>query len=267
MRKEELQDIGSNDDSFIMSLARGLLVLQAFSRKWKHLSMSQISHLTGISRAAVGRSLHTLKKLGYVGIDENQRYYLLPQVLQLSYAYTSSNHLLSLAQPILDQLTENLGESCSLAVVDGEETVYLARGLSSRIMALELNVGGRAPLYCTAIGLLALADLSEESLKEYFNHTHFVRYTEYTVTDPEAVMQAINAARAQGYSVSSRQRNPYFEAIAVPLRNESGAVFGGINIIVKGGSTPRDQLPRRFLGHLRQAASQVEGLFSEQCRL
>lgn len=264
VKTEELQDLGLDDDNFIMALARGLVVLQAFSHKWKHLSMSQISHLTGIPRASVGRCLHTLWKLGYVGTDENQRYFLRPQVLQLSYAYTSSNHLLALVQPSLDRLAEELGEACSFAVVDGEEIVYLARGLSSRIMALEFNVGGRAPLWCSAIGLLALAKFDECALNEYLENTHFVRHTEHTIVDPERLRQALITVRDQGYSISSRQSNPRFDAIAVPLHNESGAVFGGVSILIRSGSIPREQLSQRFLTRLRQTVSQLEVLFAER---
>jgi IclR family transcriptional regulator, pca regulon regulatory protein len=252
-----------DDSDFIMSLARGLDVLQAFSRKWKHLSMAQISRVTGIPRASVGRCLHTLSKLGYVAVDDERRYFLLPKVMQLSHAYTSSNRLLGLAQPLLDRMAEEFGEACSLAVLDGDEIIYLARALSSRILSLKLNVGGRAPLYCSAIGLVALANYSEDALEDYLRNVHFVRYSEFTVVDPMKLKDILAAIRSQSYAISSQQRDVTIDAIAVPLHDKGGTVFGGVNVITRNGSIPLAQLPERFLPGLRKTASELEKLFNE----
>ena len=261
--KQGLHHLRLGDGDFIMSLARGLVVLQAFSRKWKHLSMAQISHMTGIPRASVGRCLHTLWKLGYVGVDEKQRYFLMPKVMQLSHAYMSSNRLLGLAQPLLDRLAEEFGEACSLAVLDGDEIVYLARALSSRILSLKLNVGGRAPLYCSAIGLVALAYLDEGSLDDYLRTVRFVRFSEYTIVEPAILKETLATIRAQGYAISSQQRDVTIDAIAVPLHNKSGTIFGGVNVLTRNGSVPISQLPERFLNGLRRTAAELEELFNE----
>ena len=260
---QELERLRLDDGDFIMSLARGLVVLRAFSRKWKHLSMAQISHVTGIPRASVGRCLHTLLKLGYVGVDEEQRYFLLPKVMQLSDAYTSSNRLLTLAQPLLDHLAEEFGEACSLALIDGYDTVYVARGLSSRIMSLKLNVGGRSPLYCSAVGLVTLAFYDEKSLDAYLKNVEFVRYTKATITDPSHLREILAGIREQGYAISSQHRDVNLVALAVPLHDRDNVIFGGVNVIVRYGSMPTDQIAERFVVGLRKAATKLEKLFNE----
>src|SRR6266545_1840583 len=112
------------DPDFVTALARGLAVLLALSDKKRRMSIAQISHRTGIPRAAARRSLHTLAKLGFVAADDARRYYLRPRVLSFSHAYLSASPLAVLAQPILDRLGESLREACSLAILDGDEIVY-----------------------------------------------------------------------------------------------------------------------------------------------
>jgi IclR family pca regulon transcriptional regulator len=248
----------ADDRDFVMSLARGLSVLLAFSEKWRHLSMAQVSHRTGISRAAVGRSLHTLCELGYVAVDESQRYFLRPKVMAFSHAYVSGNPLPALAQPVLDRLTDDLHQSCSLAILDGDEIVYLVRGTSSRIMSLQLNVGGRAPLYCSSIGLVLLAHFNEAELAGYLARVKLVRYTENTLADPHALRQALKGVRRNGYAIADQHREPRLCTMAVPVRSKVGAPFVGINVIVKSGVVPVQQMASRFLAPLQAAASELE---------
>jgi IclR family pca regulon transcriptional regulator len=125
---------GDNPD-FVTALARGLAVMLALSDRKRRMSIAQVSHRTGIPRAAVRRSLHTLSKLGFVAADDARHFYLRPRVLSLSHAYLSATPLVVLAQPIIDRLGESLHEACSLGILDGDEIVYLARSASSRIMS------------------------------------------------------------------------------------------------------------------------------------
>ena len=116
-------------------------------------------------RAAARRSLHTLEKLGFVAADDARRFYLRPRVLSFSHGYLSASPIAVLAQPILDRLSESLREACSLAMLDGDEIVYIARSSSSRIMSPALNVGRRLPAYCTSIGHVMLAHLPQDPVE------------------------------------------------------------------------------------------------------
>lgn len=133
----------ADDPDFVTALARGLAVLLALSDKKRRMSIAQVSHLTGIPRAAARRSLHTLGKLGFVAADEARRFYLRPRVLSFSHGYLSASPLAVLAQPVLDRLGEALHEACSLATLDGDEIVYLARPLPP-VHRVHADVGRRA---------------------------------------------------------------------------------------------------------------------------
>ncbi len=98
-------DVYTGDPNFMTSLARGLVVIQAFTQQSPQMTISQLSIKTGLSRAAVRRCLYTLTKLGFAGAEDGSRYSLRPRMLTLSHTYTTSNTLSSAAQPILERMS------------------------------------------------------------------------------------------------------------------------------------------------------------------
>ena len=160
-------DIYTGDPNFMTSLARGLIVIQAFTQQSPQMTISQLSIKTGLSRAAVRRCLYTLTKLGFAGAEDGSRYSLRPRMLTLSHTYTTSNTLATAAQPILERMSAALRESFSVATLDGEDIVYIARTQVNRVMAVDLHIGSRLPAYCTSMGRVLLAYLPTEQLEQY----------------------------------------------------------------------------------------------------
>jgi IclR family transcriptional regulator, pca regulon regulatory protein len=249
-----------DDPDFVTALARGLAVLLALSDKKRRMSIAQVSHRTGIPRAAARRSLHTLVKLGFVAVDDARRFYLRPRVLSFSHGYLSASPLAVLAQPILDRLGEALHEACSLATLDGDEIVYLARSASSRIMSPTLNVGRRLPAYCTSIGHVLLAHLPQEELAEYLAHVRFYPYTEYTPSSADKLLPLLAAVHETGYSFASQQMEPRLCTLAVPVRDTAGNYVAGINVILQGRLVSRADMAERFHGPLHNAAMELGSL-------
>ena len=117
--------------------ARGLEVIQAFTPQRPLLSISQISQKTGIPRAAARRCLYTLSKLGFVYAEDGKNFQLRPRISALGHARLASTPLARSAQPVLRHLSEMLNESCSIATLDGDDILYIARASSSRIMTID----------------------------------------------------------------------------------------------------------------------------------
>ena len=244
----------SDDPDFVTALARGLAVMLALSEKRRRISIAQVSHITGIPRAAARRSLYTLTKLGFAAMDESRHFYLRPRVLSLSHSYLSASPLAVLAQPILDRLGDALGQGCSTAVLDGDEIVYLARSVSSRVISPSLNVGRRLPAYCTSIGLVLLAYLPEAELEAYLKNTRFDAYTEHTVTDPEQLREVLQQVRVNGYAFAREQLELRLCSIAVPVRDAGGKYVAGINLILHGRLMSAQDASAQFFLPLYQAA-------------
>jgi IclR family pca regulon transcriptional regulator len=249
-----------DDPDFVTALARGLAVLLALSDKRRRMSIAQVSHRTGIPRAAARRSLHTLAKLGFVAADEARRYYLRPRVLSFSHAYLSASPLAVLAQPILDRLGDKLREACSVGILDGDEIVYLARSTSSRIMSPALNVGRRLPAYCTSIGHVLLAHLPEPELGDYLSRARFHPYTEHTLTSPAKLREVLQAVRDNGFAFASQQMEPRLCTLAVPVRDSAGHYVAGMNVILQGRLASPADMAAQFFRPLHEAALELGSL-------
>jgi IclR family pca regulon transcriptional regulator len=254
-----IEQLGEDPD-FVTALARGLAVLLALSDKRRRMSIAQVALRTGISRAAARRSLHTLAKLGFVACDEHRRFYLGPRVLSFSHAFLSSSPIAVLAQPILDRLGESLHEASSLAMLDGEEIVYLARSTTSRIMSPSLNVGRRLPAYCTSIGHVLLAHLPHDEFEAYLGRARFHPYTQFTPTTPERVRAAIERVRENGYAFASQLMEARLCTLAVPVRDAGGHYVAGMNVIVQGRLMSEGEMADRFLRPMQQAAMELGAL-------
>jgi IclR family pca regulon transcriptional regulator len=249
-----------DDPDFVTALARGLAVLLTLSDKRRRMSIAQVSHRTGIPRAAARRSLHTLSKLGFVAADDTRRFYLRPRVLSFGHGYLSASPLAILAQPILDRLGESLREACSLATLDGDEIVYLARSASSRVMSPAMNAGRRLPAYCTSIGHAILAHLPQDELNEYLARVQFHPYTAYTPSSTEALLALLAAARESGFAFASQMMEPRLCTLAVPVRDAGGNCVAGINVILQGRLVARSETAERFYHPLQQAAMELGSL-------
>jgi IclR family pca regulon transcriptional regulator len=249
----------ASDPDFMTSLARGLLVLRAFSQQRPSQSISQISLRTSIPRAAVRRCLHTLMRLEYVGHDPERRTFTLrPKVLSLGYAYLSSLPMVSLAQPVLDSMSDKLHESASMAVLESDEIVYVARSKTTRrLMSVDLSVGSRLPAYCTSLGRVLLAALPPEDLAQYLARIQPIRYTPHTVISKEKLRTIIEVARKDGYSVVDEELEIGLRSIAVPIVDGRGVVTAAINASTQASRLPLSEFHLAFLPALRKAASEL----------
>jgi IclR family pca regulon transcriptional regulator len=133
-----VSDAAVREDHYVQSLARGLSVLRAFGHDSAELTLSDVARRTDLTRAAARRFLLTLADLGYVRFD-GRLFSLTPRVLELGYAYLSGLTLPDIAEPHLEWLVREVGESSSMSVLDGEDVVYVARVPTSRIMTVAIN--------------------------------------------------------------------------------------------------------------------------------
>lgn len=250
-------DVYTGDPNFMTSLARGLIVIQAFTQQNPQMTISQLSIRTGLSRAAVRRCLYTLTKLGFAGAEDGSRYSLRPRMLTLSHTYTASNTLSSAAQPILERMSASLRESFSVATLDGDDIVYVARSSVNRVMAVDLHIGSRLPAYCTSMGRILLAYLSPEQLEAYLARVVLTPHTTRTVTSIERLRLLLRNTRRNGYALCDQEYEVGLRSLAVPVFAPNGRAVATINL---SGNAPRIstlEMQTRFLPHLRNAANEL----------
>jgi len=237
------------------SLARGLTVIRGFSQQRSRMSVAQLSLRTGIPRAAVRRVLYTLSALGYAGTDDGRTFTLRPQILALGHAYLSSTPLVMSAQPLLDQVSASVHESCSMAVLDGDEILYVARSSSSRrIMSIDLGIGSRLPAYCTSMGRVLLAHLPPSELAAYLRRLKLVALTEKTQLAKDKLAAILEAVRIAGYAVVDQELEIGLRSISVPVADPSGRVAAAVNVSAQAGRISVAAMEKTFLPPLRAVA-------------
>jgi IclR family pca regulon transcriptional regulator len=245
------------DPDFMTSLARGLSVIQSFTRESSRMTISQVSGKTDLSRAAVRRCLHTLKKLGFVDVEDERYFSLSPRVLALSHAYTSSGRLPSAAQPVLERLSALVHESCSVATLDGDELLYVARAHVSRIMTVDLAIGSRLPAYCTSMGRVLLGHLPAQALEEYLSRVTLRRHTSRTVVSVLMLRKLLGEVRNNGYALVDQELEEGLRSLAVPVRNADDEVVAAMNVGAQAQRMPLEELQSRFLWPLMGAAKEL----------
>src|SRR5271156_792098 len=250
-------DVYTGDPNFMTSLARGLVVIQAFTQQSPQMTISQLSIKTGLSRAAVRRCLYTLTKLGFAGAEDGSRYSLRPRMLTLSHTYTTSNTLSSAAQPILERMSASLRESFSVATLDGEDIVYIARTSVSRVMSVDLHIGSRLPAYCTSMGRVLLAHLPSDQLEQYLARVVLTPHTTRTVTTTDKLVMLLRNVRRNGYALVDQEYEVGLRSLAVPVYAPSGRVVATLNLSGSAPRMPVYDMQTRFLPHLRNAATEL----------
>ncbi len=258
MSAAERIEAWSGDPNFMTSLARGIAVIHAFTQQKRRLTISQLSQRTGIPRAAVRRCLYTLSQLGYVNADEGKEFTLSPRILSLGHAYLSSTSLSSAAQPLLDRVSDVLHESSSIALLEGDEILYVARSSTNRrIMSVDLGIGTRLPAYCTSMGRVLLAHLPAQEREGYFLRVKMIRHTPRTIAAPDKLRRELEGIRRAGYSIVDQELEVGLRSIAVPVRDNAGKVVAAMNIGTHASRVSLAEMEKSFLRELEAAATEL----------
>jgi IclR family pca regulon transcriptional regulator len=244
------------DGAFVQSLERGLLVIRALNAP-EPRALSDVARATSISRAAARRFLLTLEQLGYVR-QTSGRFALTPRVLELGYAYLSSLTLPEVAQPHLQRLVEQVQESSSVSVLDGDDVVYVARVPTRRIMSVTISVGTRFPAYATSMGRVLLAGLPDDEVDAKLARADLRKLTARTITSVDDLRDEIKRVRRQGYAIVDEELEAGLRSIAAPVRDAAGAVSAAVNLSAQASRTTVADMKRRLLPRLRETAAAIE---------
>lgn len=258
MPKIKRDDELSNTD-FIESLDRGLRVIEQFGADMRAMTLSDVAKATDLPRATARRILFTLERRGYVSSD-GKMFTLTPKVLTLAGAYMTSNQIVTILQPVLDQVSSAAQEISSLAVLLGFEVVFVARASPARVFSSGIDLGYRLPAYCSSVGRAMLGRYSNEELDRTISEMTLTAMTPFTLTDKEAVKAAIIVDREKGYSLVDREAEPGFRSISVPIRRYDSTIVAAINIGAHVDRVSTGEMIDRFLPLLRDAAATVKPL-------
>jgi IclR family pca regulon transcriptional regulator len=248
-------------DSYVQSFARGLQVIRSFSAQAPQQTLTEVAARSGLSRAGARRILLTLQTLGYVSSD-GRLFKLTPRILDLGFAYLSSMPMWNLAEPEMQALAARVGESCSAAMLDGADIVYVLRVPTHKIMSISLGVGSRLPAHCTSLGRMLLAGLSDDEAFGLLHASDRPALTRHTVTEPEELLARVRLARKQGWCLVNQELEEGLISLAAPLTDRSGRTVAALNISGQANRTPAKQMQDTMLPALLEAAATISRLLA-----
>jgi len=237
-------------------LAKGLAILEAFSGNNGRLTIAEAARASGATRASARRCLLTLTELGYVEYD-GKFFRPQPRLLSLSGAYSECRTLPQIAQPILASARDELAESVSLAILDNDAALFIARAEAERLISSGILIGARAPAYCSATGRILLSDWDGTKLRNYLERTALVPRTKHTLVKKAVILDAIRTARKHGFAVVDEELELGLRSIAVPVFDSRRRLVGAMSASASSARVSVAQMTRNFLPILQCYAQKL----------
>lgn len=246
----------TSDKDFLTTFAKGLNVIRSFEPNSMSMTLTEVAKKNDLSRASARRFLLTMLKLGYVETDGN-RFSLTAKVLELGYSYLSTLDVGGTVSTQLELVTQQLGESSSAAVLEGENIVYIARIPVRPLMAFNLQIGARLPAYATSMGRVLLSALPEEELDHLLAQSNLIQLTPNTLTSPSELKAEIAKVRVQGYAINDQELELGLRSIAVPVFNRNGKLRLTLNVSCHSSKTTVDRMISEFVPVLKDTAQRI----------
>jgi IclR family pca regulon transcriptional regulator len=246
-------------EDLIVSLEKGLHLLERMSAPPGRWTVSEAALLGGLSRAAARRFLLTLAHVGYVESD-GKHYWLTPRTLRVGEAYLSSSKLARTVHAVVERVGYLAQESASVGVLDDDDVVYIARSSAARIVSITLRPGSRVPLYCTAGGRVLLAAMEPAACRARLARVELKPLTPYTRTDPAHIIKELAQIRGRGYALVDQEFEVGMRTLSVPMFGAGGEVAGVISLTSHAQRGRVEDLVTSQLPILLEAQSLLRGL-------
>jgi IclR family pca regulon transcriptional regulator len=244
---------------WIAGLEKGLSLIQTFDEANSRQTATQAGLRCGLTRTAARRYLLTLLHLGYVASD-GKLFWLTPRVMRLGQSYLESARLPRIVQPSLQRVAMGTQEISFVAVLDGDDIVYIARNGQNRSMNTSFALGARVPAHTTASGMLLLALQGAGAVDEWLQKGRLRAFTSHTITDHERLRQEMANIRAQDWSLSEQQLDLTYRGVAVPLRDHKGNTIAALSVSMPMQFESSQQAIDRVLPLLRETAQSLRQL-------
>ncbi|MGH3357313.1 MAG: IclR family transcriptional regulator [Nocardioidaceae bacterium] len=199
----------------VQSIARAFSLLELVAANGGVMGLSQLAQTSELPLPTIHRLVRTLVDLGYLRQEPSRQYALGPRLL--IFAESTSTMLNSVAIPHLHRLVDELGESANLAMLDGDQIVYVAQVPGRHSMRMFTEVGARVLPHCTAVGKALLADWDLADVRALLSRTGMPRHTENTIVDADEFVVALERTREHGYSTDDGEQEVGVHCVGVAV--------------------------------------------------
>ena len=219
-----------------LSVERALIILRHLSHTDQGMGIRELSRELGISPAGVQKIINALHKQGFVAQnEEDKRYTLGPDVLQIGLAMLSRLEVRRVAHPFLASLAEATGETAFLGIRDGDDVFYIDKVLPDTDIRMDATLGLTRPYNCTAVGKMILAHLPAEDLERLIAGDRLVQATVNSITDPARLADELETIRQRGYALDCEEFKPGVSCVAAPIHDHNGQLVAAITVAGPAG--------------------------------
>ena len=242
---------------------RLLFVLEQIARAGMPVTPTAVNERLKLPKPTIHRLFTTLEDEGFLQRDlDGKSYTAGRRMRRLSINVLSSLRIRTARLAIMRALTEDIGETCNLAVPDRDAMIYLDRVETSWPLRIQLPVGSQVPFYCTASGKMYLSALSDRHLDRYLSSARLQQLAPATITDRGRLETEIIATRDRQYATDNEEFMAGMVALAVPIRDNQGRLLSTLSF-----HAPTIRLSMtsalNHLARLRRAADALTGLINE----
>ncbi|MEK9673435.1 MAG: IclR family transcriptional regulator [Rhodospirillaceae bacterium] len=252
-RHDRLNELGVTGKAFS--------ILEAITARSDPTPLAEIIRMTGITKPTAHRIVNLLMDMGLVERDSTDLGFTEgAQMINLAHRTVAAAAPRSLRRAVLKSLSEDSGETCNFGILSGAEVIYLDRVEAQWPLGLRFETGSHVPAHCTAIGKLLLSRQSDEYLEELLSVLPLTRYTDFTLTEIDDLMAALNNIRRDGIGTDDQEFMTGVVCVAVPIEGSDGFCYGGVAI-----SAPEARMSlNQALGivpQMRQAARRLANTY------
>ena len=237
----------------VQSLERAFAILETMADAGGVISLSQLAADADLPLPTIHRLVRTLVDLGYVRQEASRQYSLGPRLIRLG--ETTSRMLGRWSRPHMERVVHELGESVNLAMLDGDQVVYVGQVMASQnSMRMFTEVGRRVLPHSTAVGKAMMAEMDPSEVRALVTRTGMPARTEHTLTTPEALAAELDRTRERGYALDEGEQEIGVRCVAVVVPDAPQRIA-----LSMSGPLPRmgDPVVQRAVGPLRKAAEAI----------
>lgn len=237
-------------------LAKGLAIVEALSTRGAQ-SAADAARAADSTRAAARRCLLTLVELGYVE-RVGREFRPLPRLRNLGQPRSLRDRLAESSNDILGYGRDQLNESLSLAILESDYVVFIARAEAEHIVRTGVRIGAHLPAYCSATGRVLLGALQDDEIRAVIGSKPLKRRTQHTIVEPGLLLNAIDESRASSFAISDEELELGMRALAVPVRDIDGTIVAAVSVSAYSARVSRKMFLTEFLDVIRDCAARLE---------
>lgn len=227
----------------ISSLEKGIKILELLAEE-RALTVTQVGEHLDINRAGSHRFLATLRDLGYVEKNEDNRYRLTFRIMEMGMKVADRFEIRQEARKFMQELSTAFKETVNLGFWDGKDILHLDKIDSPEILRIDAPIGSKTPAYCTALGKAILAHLSPDELNSYLSSTRLVPHGPNTIVSKIKFRKELKKTCQHGYALDDEELAEGLRCIAAPVFDHTGQSRYALSISSPAMRLPMDKVDK-----------------------